>query len=71
MTAGRFRAGLIGCVHQLTSQGEEVNMATDDQAAANASPCTDYADSGEAVPVPLPAQGPGDYVPPGYPAQCD
>ena len=61
MTGGRFGAGLIGCVHQLTIQGEEVNLATDVQAAANVSPCTDYADSGS-VARPGPPPAPSQYT---------
>ena len=61
MTGGRFGAGLIGCVHQLTIQGEEVNLATDVQAAANVSPCTDYADSGS-VARPAPPPAPAQYT---------
>ena len=39
MTEGRFTMGLVGCVHQLSIQGQNVDLATDLQGASNVSPC--------------------------------
>ncbi|XP_037075728.1 basement membrane-specific heparan sulfate proteoglycan core protein-like isoform X4 [Pollicipes pollicipes] len=39
MTEGRFSAGLVGCVHGLAIQGQEVNLANDLQGGVNLMAC--------------------------------
>ena len=41
MTDGRFMTGLVGCVHALAIQDEEVDLVTDVQAGANLMPCNE------------------------------
>ncbi|XP_043237332.1 basement membrane-specific heparan sulfate proteoglycan core protein-like isoform X3 [Amphibalanus amphitrite] len=61
MTDGRFAMGLVGCVHQLSIQGDPVDFTTDLQGGANVSPCT----GDEGAPLSLPDLGGGtDPIPP-------